>query len=117
MIYVVLLFRISQASLNKTIVFYYPSSSDLRTCCNKLGLGYHRDAYVFWSKFEIDKIASASVPEKRFKSFNNGFASISLYLTGSDGHAAAVKEALNKYFFSNMKTLGMFFPEIFLIFS
>uniref|UniRef100_A0A914YST1 Uncharacterized protein n=1 Tax=Panagrolaimus superbus TaxID=310955 RepID=A0A914YST1_9BILA len=71
-----------------------------------LGLDYHHNAYAFWNKFEIDKVSSYSVPDKLYSFPNNGFASISLFLTGSEGYAFEIKEALNKYFFTNMKTLG-----------
>uniref|UniRef100_A0AC34GTQ3 Uncharacterized protein n=1 Tax=Panagrolaimus sp. ES5 TaxID=591445 RepID=A0AC34GTQ3_9BILA len=96
--------KVSSALMN--LHFYYPSSVDLKNCCEKLELGFHQKAYAFWGSIEIDKFSLTSVPDKLHSNSNNGFASISRFLTGSEDYALVIKEVLNKCFFDNMKTLG-----------
>uniref|UniRef100_A0AC34GHK6 Uncharacterized protein n=1 Tax=Panagrolaimus sp. ES5 TaxID=591445 RepID=A0AC34GHK6_9BILA len=88
--------KVTSTLMNTDVEFYYPSSMDLKKCCEKFGVVYNRNAYAFWSNFEIGKISSTSIPDKLYSSANNGFVSLSLYLTGSEENASKIKETLNK---------------------
>uniref|UniRef100_A0AC34F4E1 Uncharacterized protein n=1 Tax=Panagrolaimus sp. ES5 TaxID=591445 RepID=A0AC34F4E1_9BILA len=89
--------------------FYHPSGLFLSQCCEKLEFVYSHNAYAFWAQIYAHFIKPNSIPENTYTVVNqrmSGFASMSLFFTGSEDNASEIKDKFVKYFLQNSLAIG-----------
>uniref|UniRef100_A0A914R1Y0 Uncharacterized protein n=1 Tax=Panagrolaimus davidi TaxID=227884 RepID=A0A914R1Y0_9BILA len=95
-----------------TFKFYLPSSSDFEKYCKMLQLDdFSHEAYKFWAnEIDIKNIRPSSIPNKLYSltsSEKTGYASLTLFLTGSETQTSTIKQTFERiYFFINMADIG-----------
>uniref|UniRef100_A0AC34GS13 Uncharacterized protein n=1 Tax=Panagrolaimus sp. ES5 TaxID=591445 RepID=A0AC34GS13_9BILA len=78
----------------------------LRAYCEKLGIEYSNEAENFMKNIDIQDFSVLSTPLSMGQP-NNGFATMSLFLTGKDSTSmvSEVKEKIKQFIFKNVNTL------------
>uniref|UniRef100_A0A914PRW7 Uncharacterized protein n=1 Tax=Panagrolaimus davidi TaxID=227884 RepID=A0A914PRW7_9BILA len=94
--------------------FYYPSSGDIKKCCEKLGITFSQAIKVlshkFWSQIIVTNVGPTSIPNEIYPVSSDertGYSCISLFLTGAETNVLEIKKNfLEYYFFKNLEKMG-----------
>jgi hypothetical protein len=94
---------------DKSIFYNLPSSSQMRNASKILGLEFNKEGQVFWNSTLqwISEFRGSSKPTEyrdiQLKKIS-GFASLAIFVTGSENFAFEIQEAVKAYFFDNFVT-------------
>jgi hypothetical protein len=96
----------------QTLLYNTPSSAQMREIASKFGYPFSYKCFQFWSSTlsSISEIKGSSKPIKThsISSFDE-FASLSLFLTGSEEYGKHIQEGIKEYFLKTYHTDKRFY--------